>query len=232
MFQMEGAQVEVVTNARELSNNPNLLKMEITAALIDVHFGDVNGLRLIGPLSQSWPGVTLVMMTANHTNDYAVLAEARELGAHLVLPKPFDQRHVREIMSDFEAIHRTGKRRKHIVVIDESRTTLRIASDLLKTYGYRVSTFQDALEAIQKLSFDHVDLVLTDTNMAAMSGKEVISLVRDVWKEVGIVTMSTIIPIDKKAGPGDAFVPKPFGPDELISAIRTVSKMDFMQLEC
>ncbi|MAT35779.1 MAG: response regulator [Ponticaulis sp.] len=232
MFREEGADVEVVTSAREFSTSPKLFDLKIDAAVIDVHFGEVNGLELIEPLLRRWRGITLVMMTANDTDDYAVLAKARELGAHLVLKKPFARAEVTTVLEDIRVISKTGAPRKHVVVIDDSRTTCRIIKELLQSYGFRVSTFTNGQDAIQQLSFDRVDAVLTDVNMPGMPGTELICLVRDVWRDVAIIAMSGESRAELRCKQADAFVPKPFGPEELVSKVRGVIGAEFEHLEC
>ena len=93
-----------------------------------------------------------------------------------------------------------------------------------------MSTFQKGEDAIQQLSFDHVDAVLTDMNMPGMGGVELIRLVRDLWHDVGIVAMSA--DDGKRASSkarnegADVFIPKPFGPEELMSALKMVTADD------
>ena len=242
---MEGAKVEVISSANDLLKSETLKTMDITAALIDVHFGTVSGLRLIAPLVNRWPGVAVAMMTANGKNDFQVLGEARELGAHYVMRKPFSQNDVKNFLADVRHIRKTGDRRKHVVVIDDSNTTCQIVSDLLTGYHYRVSTFQKGEDAMQQLSFDHVDAVLTNMQMPGMRGQELINLVRDIWKNVAIVAMSgrQCSPVELKNA--DAFIPKPFGPDEIIKVLKkAISKhehgdlpviedeLDIVQLDC
>tara|TARA_Y100000052_G_scaffold27588_1_gene36960 strand:- start:16941 stop:17708 length:768 start_codon:yes stop_codon:yes gene_type:complete len=232
MFEHEGAKVEVITTAKDLSYSPHLFDLDVDGALIDVHLGDVNGLQLIDALKRRWPSLCLVMMTANDTNDFSVLAEAREQGAHLVLKKPFGRSDVASVLADVQAIKKTGEPRKHVVVIDDSKVTCKIASQVLSAYGYRVSSFQTGEEAIKRLSYDQVDVVLTDINMPGMSGPELICLIRDVWRNVGIVGMSADEKAISKCGDTDAFVPKPFSPEELIAAIRKAAAIEHHELEC
>ena len=242
---MEGVRVETISSASDLVKSESLKSLDISAALIDVHFGNVCGLRLIGPLLQRWPGVAVAMMTANGKNDFEVLGEARQLGAHYVMRKPFSRDDVKNFIADVHHIRKTGDRRKHVVVIDDSKTTCQIVSDLLAGYHYRVSTFQKGEDAMQQLSFDHVDAVLTDMQMPGMPGQELITLVRDVWKNVAIVAMSgrQCSPVELKNA--DAFIPKPFGPDEIIKVLKkAISKhehgdlpviedeLDIVQLDC
>ena len=107
-----------------------------------------------------------------------------------------------------------------------------IAAEVLRSYGFRVSAFQSGLNAIRQLSFDKVDAVLTDINMPGMSGTEIICLVRDVWEAVGIVAMSADERAGRKCENADAFLLKPFGPEELVNTVKKVMGFEIESLEC
>ena len=228
MFERAGAAAHLFTCVEDFTKDDELGFLEIDAAIVDIHFGKVNGLDLIEPILDLWPNVVLVMMTANKTNDFAVLADARERGAHLVLKKPFGAKEVSGVIQDVELIRSKGAPRHHIVVIDDNRTTCQIVQDILETYNFRVTTFQAGEFAMGRMNFDRVDAVLTDFNMPGMSGGELICLVRDVWEDVPIVGMST--ESDSRNAHSDsvhAFVNKPFGPEELVNKLNGVIKRHF-----
>ena len=224
MLKAANCHVETLLSARELTSSPRLFDLKADAAFIDVHFGAVNGLDLIKPLTERWSGIVLAMMTANSVDDFSVLAKAREAGSHIVVRKPFSMVDVKNVLADVRAIRNKGERRPHVVVLDDSKTICKVAKDLLKTFDYRVSDFQKGEELFQRLNFDHVDVVLTDMNMPGMSGEEMIMLLRDVWPEVGVVAMSTETQangaLDKARAMGvAAILPKPFGADDLANAL-------------
>lgn len=221
MFESFGVATEIFTSAAELKTFRPGNPIDAVAALVDVHFGDVNGLTLLPSIQHMWPGIPMIMMTANKKDDYRVLAEAREHGIDIVLPKPFSKDTVREALLDIKSIRDTGVRRRHVVLIDDSASSRRIAGTLLETLGYRVSVFENGLDAIQQLSFDFVDVVLTDLNMPEMDGNEIINLVRDVWGDVGIVAMSADEKLCKSTEMIDGFVSKPFSAQKLFGAIES-----------
>lgn len=231
MFQDAGARTEIILSANQFATDVLLIDETFHAALIDVNFGKVSGLTLIDPFLQRWPMAAVGMITANGKDDFSVLGEARSQGAHFVLPKPFSKSDVESLLVDIDLFRRTREMRKHVVVIDDSIMSCKIASTLLRAAGYRVSTFQDGLEAICKISYDKVDVVLTDMNMPGMTGQELICLVRDVWANVAIIAMSGDPKLASKAG-ADVFIPKPFGPEELIRVTRQALSEKEFQLEC
>lgn len=234
MFRDAGCYVEFVTSAEEFHERSGRSETAFDVAIVDVHFGDVSGLTLLAPIRRRWPSCVLAMMTANQKDDYSDLADGREMGADLVMPKPFSAENVAELLVDTTHIQNNGQRRKHIVVIDDSRAICRITRQILESFGYRVSTFQSGLDAIQQLSYDHVDIVVSDINMPEMSGDELIDLVRDVWEDVGIVAMSGDLATCKKIKLVDAFVQKPVVPEQLYSAIRHAlgQDLDVFELAC
>lgn len=226
-------QVFLAHSAREAFSSGELYEHDIDVMLVDIHFGDANGIELLGPLQRRWPDAICVMMTTDSKDDFGVLARAREAGAHLVLRKPFGGRECAETLEDVRNLLSTGERREHIVVLDDSKTAGKIAANLLSSFGYRVSVFQQAEDAMQRLNYDHVDVVLTDVFMPGMSGHEVIQLVRDVWPEVGVVAMTggsqggdqSQRGLDKelqksKLLGADSVLLKPYAPPELKRAIR------------
>ena len=226
-------QVFVAHSAREAFSSGELYEQDIDVMLVDIHFGEANGIDLLGPLQRRWPDAIRIVMTTDSKDDFGGLARAREAGAHLVLRKPFGPGECAETLQDVRNLLSTGERREHVVVLDDSKTAGKIASNLLSSFGYRVSVFQQAEDAIQRLNYDHVDVVLTDVFMPGMSGHEVIQLVRDVWPEVGVVAMTggthggdqTRPALDRelqksKLLGADGVLLKPYAPPELKRAIR------------
>ncbi len=223
-----GCECVVANSARDYKGNPDLFDTEIDIAFVDINLGGVNGLDLIGDIRKRWSGCVVVVMTADSTDSYAGLSEARERGVNLVLRKPFSMEDARGVVSDAVYMKREGKMRRHIVVIDDSRTCGKVAAGVLTANEYRVSSFEDPHAAIERLSYDRVDVVVTDLIMPNMDGREVIQLVRDVWPEVGLVAMSgggekdganRVLNEAKSLG-ADSILFKPYGPEELINAVK------------
>lgn len=216
-----GAITAFAASAFDFESISEMSNVKIDAVLVDVHFGDVNGLTLIKPILKRWPRAAIAMMTANRKDNFSILAEARKMGAHFVVAKPFTGEDMKELLLDIKALQQTGKPRKHVIVIDDSQMARKIAGMMLKEAGHRVSSFEDGLQAVNQLCYDHVDAVLTDMNMPGMSGQELICLVRDVWQDVGIVAMSGDSEYARTCG-ADAFITKPMQPAELITVLNSV----------
>jgi len=62
------------------------------------------------------------------------------------------------------------KLRKSILVVDDSRPTREIESEILSSEGYLVDTAPDGAEALKAVKLKHYDLICTDLNMPVMDG--------------------------------------------------------------
>ena len=83
---------------------------------------------------------------------------------------------------------------KHIMIVDDSKTIRNLLAFVVKTEGFRVTTAEDGLDALEKLySMEAVDLIISDVNMPRMDGFTFIKTLRepDHYKDVPIIVLST-----------------------------------------
>ena len=98
----------------------------------------------------------------------------------------------------------------------------------LTNAGYRVFEAVDGVDALDKLSRNPADMVLTDLHMPNMDGIELIKNVRSDpnHRFVPIVFLTTESQTEKKqegkkAG-ATGWIVKPFKPDQLLAVVRKV----------
>ena len=83
---------------------------------------------------------------------------------------------------------------KHILVVDDSKTIRNLVAFVLKAEGFKVSTAEDGLDAMEKLyNLDPVDLIVSDVNMPRMDGFTFIKNIRmqDAYNDIPIIVLST-----------------------------------------
>ncbi|MDM8215304.1 response regulator [Desulfovibrio piger] len=83
---------------------------------------------------------------------------------------------------------------KHILVVDDSKTIRNLVAFVLKAEGFKVSTAEDGLDAMEKMyNLDPVDLIVSDVNMPRMDGFTFIKNIRmqDAYKDIPIIVLST-----------------------------------------
>jgi two-component system chemotaxis response regulator CheY len=116
-----------------------------------------------------------------------------------------------------------------VLFIDDSVSMRQMTSLILGGAGYEVVQATNGEEGLEKLT-PEIDLVITDYNMPAMNGIEVIRSIRggDVNKSVPILMLTTESEEEKKqegreAG-ATAWMTKPFDKDGLLATVRKITE--------
>jgi two-component system chemotaxis response regulator CheY len=117
-----------------------------------------------------------------------------------------------------------------ILVVDDSRTIRQQTRVLLEGHGFRVTEAGNGIEGLEEARKELVDLIIVDVNMPAMNGLDMIAHVRELpgYAKIPIFVLTTeasgeIVRRGKAVG-ATAWVVKPFKPEVLIPAIRSVLK--------
>jgi CheY-like chemotaxis protein len=116
---------------------------------------------------------------------------------------------------------------KNLLVVDDSATTRMLISLTLKKEGvYRIVEVSNGREAVDKLSAEPVDCVLTDINMPQMNGLDLISYIRSQHREpklpiIVITTQGEEEARDKGMAQGaNAYLTKPISGPKLVSLVK------------
>ncbi len=115
-----------------------------------------------------------------------------------------------------------------ILVVDDETTILSISRQILETFGYRVITAENGVQAT-KLYAAHqneVDLVLTDMMMPVMDGPDLIRQLQEINPNVKIITASGLnnpSESSKENLPTSfPFLAKPFSAKQLLTLVQQV----------
>lgn len=114
---------------------------------------------------------------------------------------------------------------KKILIVDDSASVRMVARIALREKGYEVLEAANGREALDKLSGERVNLVVSDVNMPIMDGisflKELKS--RPSSKFVPVIMLTTEAGQDKmqegRAAGAKAWITKPFQPATLLDAV-------------
>jgi len=116
---------------------------------------------------------------------------------------------------------------KHIIVIDDCRVTLAMASDFLAEAGFRVSTAESCVYS-NHLIYGHrpPGLILLDVMMPLMSGDKKARLLkgRDKSRDIPVLLISSkneheLSDLAERAG-ADGYLTKPFNAERLLGTVR------------
>lgn len=117
---------------------------------------------------------------------------------------------------------------KHIVVIDDCRVTLAMASDFLASAGYRVSTADCGVYSNHLIyGRRKPDLILLDVMMPLMAGDKKVRLLkkREQSRQIPVLLMSSKNEQELRSlavGAGaDGYLPKPFSATQLVHLVQS-----------
>jgi twitching motility two-component system response regulator PilG len=116
-------------------------------------------------------------------------------------------------------------RHKHILVVEDEESLLKLESILLTSRGYRVTGANDGLAALRIIAEDRPDLVLLDIMMPGIDGFEVCRRIKDdpVTRDIPVVMLtakkSTADQTRGVEAGAAAYVTKPFKSLKIIEII-------------
>lgn len=117
---------------------------------------------------------------------------------------------------------------KVIMTADDSASVRQMVGFTLKQNGYEVLEAVDGRDALNKLSSQKVDMLITDLNMPNLDGIGLIKGVRagNTNKFIPIIMLTTESQdsrkADGKAAGATGWIVKPFKPEQLIAVIKKV----------
>jgi CheY-like chemotaxis protein len=111
------------------------------------------------------------------------------------------------------------------LLVEDEPALRELSARVLENAGFLVLSAADGEEALERLgtlpSPPHV--LVTDVMMPRMTGRELATRVRDSHPTVQILFVSGFSP-EELVPVGEAFLPKPFTVDQLITAVRVLAE--------
>lgn len=120
--------------------------------------------------------------------------------------------------------------KNNILIIDDDADLSFVITDMLESYGYKVTTAGSSSEAFDLLSSLSFDLILLDINLPDSTGFEVCKELRRVSNVPVIFASARTGENDRINGfdiGGDDYLPKPYSMAELISRIRALMRRTY-----
>lgn len=117
---------------------------------------------------------------------------------------------------------------KRLLVIDDEPNLLRAVEACLRAEGFDVSTARNGAEALVNIAKSVPDLIVSDIRMPGMSGYELAQHLRNSPRTalVPVVFLTakgdTVDRVEGFRAGVDAYFTKPFVPDELVAAIKSI----------
>lgn len=111
-----------------------------------------------------------------------------------------------------------------VLVVDDDPSLVRFVSLLLRIEGFAVTAALGGTEGLACLGRERPDVVILDLLMPVMDGKAFYRRAREDGYEgpVLVCSASGAQAAQRELG-ADAYISKPFEPDELVSAVRVLT---------
>jgi DNA-binding response OmpR family regulator len=125
----------------------------------------------------------------------------------------------------FDALTPRSEREPSLLLIDDDLDLCTSVSAFLAQHGLRLDVEHDGRRGIARLLDGQYDLAMLDVMLPALDGFEVLRHVRRRSTVPVIILTATSSRADRVAGldaGANDYLPKPFGPDELLARIRAV----------
>ncbi len=120
------------------------------------------------------------------TGDVVVVLDVADLIAHSVLSLP-------EVRGKEQA-HEARRKEKRILVVEDAFSTRELEKSILETHGYLVDTAVDGLDALERMTGTHYDLIVSDIEMPRMDGFELCRTLKkkEGYKDIPFVMVTAL----------------------------------------
>ncbi|MDP2168698.1 MAG: sigma-54 dependent transcriptional regulator [Thermodesulfovibrionales bacterium] len=113
---------------------------------------------------------------------------------------------------------------RKILIVDDDRDTQWSLSTILQAEGYEAAAIDDGRKALKKLRTYSPDIVLLDFRLPGMDGMEVLSEIKEIDRDVGVIMLTAYGGAKEavqamKLGAFD-YITKPFNNEELVLTIK------------
>ena len=210
-----------------------------TLALIDA---EPDGWTLADDLRHEPEVADIALVMLIDSGEPAHAARARALGRATHLMKPFGSEEVRAavhaVLGDGSRmpterhagpVRSDEDRTVHVLLVEDEPVNRIVIFRLLERRGYRVTTVDDGVQALDLLARESVDLILMDVQMPRMDGLETTAAIRArpaSGGDVPIVALTAHALVGDRerclAAGMDAYLSKPVSPEELFATIEAL----------
>jgi CheY-like chemotaxis protein len=112
--------------------------------------------------------------------------------------------------------------KRTILCVDDEETSLILRKLVLEKSGYTVMTAASAIQAMEILGSERIDLVLSDQLMPGETGTELARRIKAIRPALPVVLVSGVNEVPTDAHFADLFISKLEGPENLCQKLREV----------
>jgi len=160
--------------------------------ILSLELAETAGISLLWKIRATHPEAVVIGITGAETGE--PYRAARELGARVVLQKPFmsadlDQA-LRQISPPSDSSGSSGCPRASVLVVDDEVSVLQLLRKALEGAGYQVWEALSGREGLRLVWTQPIDVVVTDILMSDMDGLEMIGMLLRNFPNIRVIAIS------------------------------------------
>ncbi len=154
----------------------------------NMYLPDMTGADLLKKIRENSRFESLPFILISGEKNWKLLDPIKQAGCAAILPKPFVLEELRcALVTIADGYHQNNLQLDnytvedlHVLLVDDSRMARNHFKRVLKNMGIeKFAEANDGCEAVELLSEQYFDLVVTDYNMPEMDGQQLTSFIRD-----------------------------------------------------
>lgn len=182
---------------------------KVDLVIADISMPEMDGLQLLQHVKEFNPKIPVLLITGVNMNN--IKDRVYQYGADAFLDKPF---RIARIEALLERLLTQPTERSKILLVDDNTEFRETFAAQLEELGFRVIEASGGEEALEKLSRDHIDSVVTDWEMPDINGLELARKLKDNSPFTRVIIISgqplSTEEQDVLRSSSDAFIIKPF----------------------
>ncbi|MFQ5685936.1 MAG: response regulator [Candidatus Scalindua sp.] len=152
---------------------------------IDVVMPGIDGFQTLDKIKKISPNTNVIIMTGHNIEH--LVEKASSLGASICMPKPIDN--MDKLLQTLQTIKKDAIR-ADILVVDDALSSRETLKEVLEEEGYKVSTAEDGLTAIEMAGKTHFDMALIDVVMPGIDGFQTLDEIKKVAPTIKAIMMT------------------------------------------
>jgi DNA-binding NtrC family response regulator len=204
---------------------------EFDVMILDLRLPDMDGISVLETVKKFKPASSIVTVTGYCLD--GLINDIIDKGAYTCLLKPFDMeillREINNLINKKDSGNRSLRDSKkvdvNILVVEDDSGTRETVKEVLAEEGYGVKAVETVQKALELISAENFDIVISDLYVGKDSGLSLVDPVRAKDKlsvfllVTGDGTMETAVEAVKKNV--DEYMIKPIKPAELLQKVKT-----------
>ena len=222
-------------NGRQTLDSLNTANPDVVISAL--YLPDMSGTDLVHKMRENPATQDMGFILISSETRFRILDPIRQAGVIAILPKPFNSEELRVAMHntldfiDPNSLHLDdfNPEELHVLIVDDSSMARKHIKRVLSSMGIeKFSEATDGQHAVDMLTEQYFDLVVTDYNMPNMDGRELVDHIRNVSSQASVpVLMVTSEENENRLAAVQqsgvsAICDKPFGVDTVRSLVQQI----------